>query len=169
MNQVFYSRIPLSLSPPGWEISTCHWPNAGKFMKINLINPQATGAGKNLNRKIRDREHSVDREHSDELHNWSIGGSNVPVLLLVCHVFQFQNLKLEAIKDDEASTCHKEVICIQRQSALEKTAAVSLLSSVKTAQHEKLNVLFRCPHHRQKRETLLQLGVALQVSIAFTL
>ncbi len=69
----------------------------------------------------------------------------MPVLLLVCHVFQLQNFKLEAIKDDEASTCHK------------------------TAQHEKLNVLFRCPHHQQKGETLLQLGVALQVRIAFTL
>lgn len=58
-----------------------------------------------------------------------------------------KNLKLEAIKDHEASKCHKEVICmIQGKSAPEKTAAVRALSSLKTAQREKLNILFRTAH-----------------------
>lgn len=58
-----------------------------------------------------------------------------------------KNLKLEVITDHEASKCHKEVICmIQAKSAPEKTAPIRPLSSLKTAQHEKLNRLFRTAH-----------------------
>ncbi len=52
-----FSTLP-SLEPcrcgweSGWEISTCHWSNAGKLMKWQ-INPQATVAGSNLDRRFR--------------------------------------------------------------------------------------------------------------------
>lgn len=54
-------------------------------------------------------------------------------------------LKLEAIEDHEASTCHKE------KSALARTAAMRILSSLKTAQHEKLDIVFRTAHTSSKK------------------
>ncbi|KAK9971512.1 hypothetical protein ABG768_024875 [Culter alburnus] len=54
------------------------------------------------------------------------------------------NLKLEAIKDHESSKCHIEVKKrAQGKAALENTAAMKALTSLKTAQLDKMIILFR--------------------------
>ncbi len=58
-----------------------------------------------------------------------------------------KNLKLEAIKDHESSKCHIQV----KKTAQGNTAAMKALTSLKTAQLDKMIILFRNAHAIAKK------------------
>ncbi|KAK9972415.1 hypothetical protein ABG768_025722, partial [Culter alburnus] len=63
-----------------------------------------------------------------------------------------KNLKLEAIKDHESSKCHIQVKKrAQGKAAPENTAAMKALTSLKTAQLDKMIILFRNAHAIAKK------------------
>ena len=63
-----------------------------------------------------------------------------------------KNLKLEAVKDHELSKCHIHVLKIAKgKSAPEDSPAMKTLNSLKTAQLERLALLFRNAHAIAKK------------------